>query len=89
MLCIYQPADLTEGELLRGILADRHIHCHLSGQYLQGAMGELPAQGLLGLWVPAGDAELARELINSWLQAEPVMPDSDDPDQQPEHELLA
>lgn len=89
MLCIYQPADLTEGELLRHILMERHIHCHLSGQYLQGAIGELPAHGLLGIWVPAEDADLARELISSWQQAEPVMPQSDDPDQQPEHELLA
>ena len=89
MLCIYQPADMGEGELLRQILAERHIHCHLSGQYLQGAMGELPAHGLLGLWVPAEDADLARELIHSWQQAEPMMPDSDEPEQQPEHEPLA
>ena len=88
MLCIYQPADMSEGELLRQILTERHIHCHLSGQYLQGAIGELPAHGLLGLWVPAEDADLARELISSWLQAEPIMPDPDEPEQQPEHEPL-
>lgn len=89
MQCIYQPADMAEGELLRQILSERRIHCHLSGQYLQGAIGELPVQGLLGLWVPADDADLACELIRSWQQAEPAMPHSDDPEQQPDYEPLS
>ena len=46
-------------------------------QYLQGAMGELPALDLLGLWVTAEDLGLARQLIQSWLHATPILPDGE------------
>ncbi|PKM31807.1 MAG: hypothetical protein CVV07_01485 [Gammaproteobacteria bacterium HGW-Gammaproteobacteria-11] len=77
MLCAYHPQDLAEAELLRYMLTDHRINCHISGQYLQGAMGELPALDLLGLWVAAEDLGLARQLIQSWLEATPILPDTE------------
>lgn len=77
MLCAYHPLDMAEAQLLEHLLNDHHIGCHLSGQYLQGAVGELPALGLLGIWVAAEDLGLARELISDWQKATPIMPDMD------------
>ncbi|MFN3580018.1 MAG: DUF2007 domain-containing protein [Pseudomonas sp.] len=77
MLCAYHPMDLSEAQLLKQLLDQHHIACHISGQYLQGAVGELPAMGLLGLWVSPEDLGLARELIRDWQQATPIFPDMD------------
>ncbi|MBL4832927.1 MAG: DUF2007 domain-containing protein [Pseudomonas sp.] len=78
MLCAYRPLDMSEAQLLRQILTDHRINCHVSGEYLQGGMGELPAMDLLGLWVEPADLGLARELIRDWQQAIPIMPELDD-----------
>lgn len=78
MLCAYKPQDMSEAHLLRQLLADHHINCYLSGEYLQGGMGELPAMDLLGLWVAPEDLGLARELIGDWQQATPIMSEMDD-----------
>lgn len=78
MLCAYKPQDMSEAHLLQQVLTDHHINCHLSGEYLQGGMGELPAMDLLGLWVAPEDLGLARELIEDWQQATPIMPEMDD-----------
>lgn len=78
MLCAYRPMDMSEAQLLRQVLANHDIDCHISGEYLQGGVGELPAADLLGLWVPAQDLGLARELISAWQQATPIMPETDD-----------
>lgn len=78
MLLAYRPQDMAEAQLLKQLLTDHRITCHLSGEYLQGGVGELPAMDLLGLWVPAQDLGLARELISDWQQAIPLMPEMDD-----------
>ena len=46
---IYEPQDLLEAELLLGMLASEGVEAHLAGRHLLGAVGELPALGLLGL----------------------------------------
>jgi|TARA_R110001606_G_scaffold399282_1_gene583583 hypothetical protein len=69
---------MSEAHLLRQMLNDHQVTCHLSGEYLQGGIGELPAMDLLGLWVTAQDLGLARELIHAWQQATPIMPEMDD-----------
>lgn len=77
MLCAYHPQDMTEAQLISELLSAHHVKCHMSGQYLQGAMGELPALDLLGIWVAPEDLGLVRELIRDWQQATPIMPDMD------------
>ncbi|SEL64589.1 Putative signal transducing protein [Atopomonas hussainii] len=68
---IYEPADLLEAQLLLGMLQQRGFTVRLLGADLLGAMGELPAMGLLGLMVPDEDARLARQLIDEYLSATP------------------
>ncbi|MBD9415417.1 MULTISPECIES: putative signal transducing protein [unclassified Pseudomonas] len=69
---IYEPQDLLEAELLVGVLASEGVEAHLAGRHLLGAVGELPALGLLGLLVEDDDAEHARRLIAAYNAAAPL-----------------
>lgn len=75
---IYEPQDLMEGELLKGMLASEGIQAHLVGGHLVGAVGELPACGLLGMLVEDADAERARQLIAEYNGAQPLPGDEPD-----------
>ncbi|GAA6130775.1 putative signal transducing protein [Halopseudomonas sabulinigri] len=80
MQCIYRPLDLTEATLLQRMLADHHIDCHISGQYLQGAVGDLPAHDLIALWLSDEDAPRGSQLINDYLAASPLEAAGEQPD---------
>ena len=72
---IYEPENLLEGEMLLGMLASEGIEAHLLGQHLVGAVGELPACGLLGLLVAApfaaaATAAVREAYVERWLEAE-------------------
>lgn len=69
---IYEPQDVMEGELLLSMLASEGVEAHLTGQHLAGALGELPACGLLGVMVENTDAERARALIAAYNSALPL-----------------
>ncbi|AMR68005.1 MULTISPECIES: putative signal transducing protein [Pseudomonadaceae] len=69
---IYEPQDLLEAELLLGMLASEGVEAHLAGRHLLGAVGELPALGLLGLLVEDEEAERARRLIAAYNAAAPL-----------------
>lgn len=69
---IYEPQDLMEGELLKAMLASEGIEAHLVGVHLAGAVGELPACGLLGMLVEDDNAERARWLIAEYNGAQPL-----------------
>jgi len=69
---IYEPQDLLEAELLVGMLASEGVIAHLSGRHLVGAVGELPAHGLLGLLVENDEVERACRLIAEYNAAQPL-----------------
>jgi hypothetical protein len=75
---IYEPQDLMEGELLQGMLASEGIEAYLTGQHLAGAVGELPACGLLGLMVEDAQAHSAQQLIAEYNAALPLPGDEPD-----------
>ncbi len=78
---IYEPRDLLEAQMLVGMLAAEGIVAFVSGQHLIGAIGELPAAGLLGLQVAEADAERALALIAEYNGAD-LLP-GDEPDSYP------
>jgi hypothetical protein len=78
---IYEPESLLEAEMLVGMLASEGISVHLVGRDLVGAAGELPMQGLLGLAVPDEQAEYARQLIDAYNEAQPLV--GDEPESYP------
>lgn len=78
---IYEPRDLLEAEMLRGMLIAEGIEAYLTGRHLIGAVGELPVSGLLGLMVADEQAERARQLIAEYNGAE-LLP-GDEPESYP------
>lgn len=72
---IYEPENLLEAEMLAGMLASEGVEAHLVGRDLIGAAGELPMQGLLWLAVADEQAEYARQLIDAYNDAQPLVGD--------------
>ncbi|MBV4492977.1 putative signal transducing protein [Pseudomonas oryzicola] len=72
---IYEPESLLEAEMLAGMLASEGVEVHVVGRDLVGAAGELPLQGLLGLAVVDEQAEYARQLIDAYNDAQPLVGD--------------
>ena len=75
---IYEPGGLLEAQMLVAMLASEGISAHLSGEHLLGAVGELPAQGLLALQVADAQAERAQQLITAYNAAQPLPGDDCD-----------
>ena len=75
---IYEPQDTMEGELLLAMLASEGIDAYLTGQHLAGAVGGLPAGGLLGLMVEDEQAQDALQLIAAYNAAQPLPGDEPD-----------
>ena len=71
MQAVYQPADLLEANMLVAMLQGEGISAHIHGANLVGAMGELPALGLLSIWVEDGQVERAARLIRDYTGAQP------------------
>ncbi|MCF7203813.1 DUF2007 domain-containing protein [Pseudomonas oligotrophica] len=78
---VYEPSDLLEAQMLLGMLEAEGIEAFIAGGHLLGAMGELPALGLLGLLVEDAQAERARQLIAAYNGAVPLS--GDEPDSYP------
>ncbi len=72
---IYEPESLLEAEMLAGMLVSEGVEVHVVGRDLVGAAGELPLQGLLGLAVADEQAEYARQLIDAYNDAQPLVGD--------------
>ena len=69
MRAVYQAENLFDAHLVRGRLASEGVDAVVTGEFLAGAMGELPVAGLLAVWVADDDLNAALELLAAW-QAE-------------------
>ena len=72
MKTVYQAANAVEAHMLCDLLKQEGIVAHIHGEALQGAIGELPAAGLVRLVVEEPDYAEARELIERWDAAQPA-----------------
>lgn len=41
MKIVYRAGDITEAEIVKGMLLSNNIEAHVSGYYLQGGIGEM------------------------------------------------
>lgn len=83
MQIIHHAANLTDAYLLRQLLEDAGIPVHLNGEYLQGALGEVPANTPILLMVPDEHVHTARAMVLDWERATPQY------DQTPEDDAIA
>jgi hypothetical protein len=75
MKTVFEPSNALEGHMIQDLLKQRGISSRLDGAGLQGAVGELPAIGLVRLVVEEEDFQAARAVIDDWEKsAAPVAP---------------
>ena len=63
MKIVYRAGDITEAEIVRGMLESSQIEAHVSGYYLQGGVGDLQATDLAKVHVNDEDFDRAREIL--------------------------
>ncbi len=51
MVLVYEAENLIDGQLALDELRAGGLQAVMKGQYLSGAMGELPAAGLITVWI--------------------------------------
>ncbi|MBU2641558.1 MAG: DUF2007 domain-containing protein [Thiobacillus sp.] len=72
MRTVYEASNSIEAHILQGFLMQEGIATQVVGAYLQGGMGELPAQGFVRLLVGEDDYDRARAAIARWEAASPL-----------------
>lgn len=76
MTPVYDAANALDAQLVHDLLRDAGFAPHVFGAGLAGAVGELPADGLVQVWVDDVHADEARQRIHDWRCAE--VPDEDE-----------
>jgi len=74
MRTLYEAANAIEAHILQDVLRQEGFSPFIHGEYLQGAMGELPAAGLVRLVIAEDEYVRARAVIEAWESAEPIYP---------------
>jgi hypothetical protein len=72
MIIIYRAANIADAHLMRQLLESEGIPAFIQGEYLQGAVGELPANTEILVRVADDNAEAARAIVDEWEAATPV-----------------
>ncbi|NLC60007.1 MAG: DUF2007 domain-containing protein, partial [Gammaproteobacteria bacterium] len=84
MKSIYQAAHGVDAHMVRALLEQAGIPAQVRGEYLQGALGELPVNGMVTVWVAEADAAQAREVVGRWEQSVPEERPGEDDSLQPQ-----
>jgi hypothetical protein len=81
MQVVYEPENLIDAHLVKGVLEQAGLPVYLRGEHLTGGIGELPVTGLLALCVPevceAQAREVLAQLARERAQASDEAPDTD------------
>lgn len=76
MRTVYEPASAVQAHVLQDVLRQHGITSFVSGEHLQGAIGELPAGSLVRLLVDDADWAAARRALEQWERA-PLIDDAE------------
>ncbi len=68
MFVVYHAENIVDAYLVRNLLKSYDIEAQVLGEYLQGAMGELPVNDLIRVVVPQQDVENSLDIIKKWQQ---------------------
>ncbi|MEP6484057.1 MAG: DUF2007 domain-containing protein [Rudaea sp.] len=80
MKIVYRAENIIDANLVKNALEHENIPAFVSGQYLSGAIGELPPMSLINVMVPQIDWERARavaERVDADLAEFRAEPDGD------------
>ena len=81
---LYSAEDAIEAHLLKHMLEQQGVACFITGEHLEGAAGELPAMGLIDVWVLDGQIEDAEDVLDDFfdrLDDPEDVGDEDEPDE--------
>ncbi|HET8942123.1 MAG TPA: DUF2007 domain-containing protein [Rudaea sp.] len=80
MKIAYEAENIIDANLVKNVLESEGIPTFISGQYLTGAIGELPAVGLVKVMVPDSEWPRARTIaqtLDAQLSEDRAAPDAD------------
>ena len=80
MQIVYRAANLADAHLVRQLLESEGVPAFVQGEYLQGAVGELPANTEVFVHVHDAHVDAARTVVADWENSEPVAFDDEDHD---------
>jgi hypothetical protein len=80
MIIAYRAANIADAHLIRQMLEAGGIPAFIQGEYLQGAVGELPANTEIFVRVSDDHYDAARAVVAEWESAEPIAFDDDQDD---------
>jgi hypothetical protein len=66
MRVVYEAENLIDAHLVKGLLEGAEIPVFVRGEYLTGALGDLPVMGLVAVCVPDTHFEIADRLVADW-----------------------
>ncbi len=66
MKTVFDAANNLEAHMAMHQLQQAGIHAEISGEFLQGGIGDLPATGNVQVIVHSDDVEEARTVITDW-----------------------
>ncbi len=67
MICVYQAGNIIDAQLICDWLLDGGIEAEVHGGFLSGAVGELPADTTIGVWIRySRDRQRALQLTRSF-----------------------
>jgi hypothetical protein len=69
MKTVLHALNSLEAHIIKGLLESEGIASNIVGEYLQGAMGELPVSGLIRVLVDDNDYQQATQVIDNWREA--------------------
>lgn len=72
MRTLYEAANAVEAHMLADLLRQHGLEAHIQGEHLQGAIGELPAAGLVRLAIDDEHYAAARAVIDEWEALQPA-----------------
>lgn len=72
MRTVYEAANAVEAHMIVDLLRQDGIEAHVRGESLTGAMGELPAGGLVRVEVDEVEHVRARAIVERWDAAQPA-----------------
>lgn len=66
MIPIYSACSAIDAHLLSGLLAQQGIETRIIGEFLQGAVGELPPHGYIQVLVTPDDVDAALATVREF-----------------------
>jgi len=69
MKTVLHALNSVEANLIKSLLASEGITAEVVGEFLQGAIGELPPGGLIRVVVDENDYDNANAIIENWREA--------------------